>query len=140
MEIVFFSGVTLSLILFLWQFTYCLGGYNRTLNGIDATMMQNAVVYSLGDSEDNSSTVMMPYFDGTIAKSVVTEYVGETLPKATIGGDYSVDVELSGYRVIIKGSGLYPMKITITLDYDSPAYSASRSKSFRISKGAAYEG
>lgn len=141
MEIVFFSGVTLSLVLFLWQFTYCLGGYNQTFEGITVTLLQNAVTYEY--SEQNKILIIssdQPYFHETLTKSLVEQYVDETLPGATFGGDYELDFAFSQYRYYASRKPRYPMKVTITLAYESPAYSATRSKSFQITKkGAAYE-
>lgn len=138
MEIVFFSGVTLSIILFLWQFTVCLSGYNRTYGGINETMLQGAVVYTIAESATESSS-STPSFHEDLTEDIVTRYVDETLPKSTIGGDYSIDFAFSSYQYFARGVWHNPMKVTITLNYSSPAYSASRSKSFRITQGAAHE-
>lgn len=140
MEIVFFSGLTVSLALFLWQFTYCLSGFNRTLGGITATMMQNAVTYDEANTNVSSSIISeKPYFSTYIVKSIVTQYIDETLPGAVLGGDYSLSFFFSDYQKIVNRNPRFPMEVTILLDYESPAYSASRSKTFIITKGAAYE-
>lgn len=140
MAIVFFSTLTVSLALFLWQFTYCLSGYNRTFEGISVTMLQNAVTYDppngdflrIGKSVD-------PYFNTTAVKVIVTRYVSDALPKATLGGNYSLDFGFSEYRQRVFWQDHCPAKVTITLEYESAAYSASRSKSFIITEGVPNE-
>lgn len=138
MEIVFLGGVILSVIVSLWQFTYCLNGFNRTYNGINATMMQNAVTYNY-DELGRLTFGKIPYFNADLVYFMLDEYLDENLSEATIGGDYSLGLSFGEYQRKAGSLRAYPMKVTITLDYESPIYSVTRQKSFRIAKGAAYE-
>lgn len=140
MEIAFFSGTTLSLILFLWQFTYCLSGYNKTFAGITATMLQNAVIVSMDEDVSLIVKPEKPYFGEAIVQAIVGKYVNSTMPSAVIGGNYGLSFSFSEHQYSRnRFNEYYPMMVTITLNYSSPIYSASREKSFRITEGAAYE-
>lgn len=139
MGIVFLSGVVLSIILSLWQFTYCLSGFNRTYEGIDVTMMQNAVSFDYSDSMGATLSGQSPYFNVYLTKKIINDYIDENLPNFTIGGTYSVTITFSDYQTYFGNLGFFPKNVKVALSYASPVYSANRNKNFRISKGAAYE-
>lgn len=140
MIITFFSALLVSLSLYLWQFTYCLSGYNRTFEGINVAMLQKAVTVILVEGSNNTSVTVFgrPHFSEETTKSIVNQYVSKTLPSNTLGGTYEIDYKFGEY-VYYTYHYIQPTTVSITLSYSSPAYSAERTKNFRIVKGSTYE-
>lgn len=140
MIISFFSALAVSISLYLWQFTYCLSGYNRTFEGISVTMLQKAVtiVTLEGDYAPSVTIFGRPYFAENITKAIVNQYVDETLPSNTLGGSYDVNFLFGGYLNYYNRQ-IQPTTVSITLSYESASYSATRTKNFRIVKGSSYE-